>query len=100
MIVTSYSKLFIVRLIFKQKLNELDRIHIFYMIEQSHELGNIRIFIALLHLMFATSFQIINYFRCKCIIHVMVNVLTWFTSAELPPIMGGHQKQKSITKEV
>ena len=30
----------------------------------------------------------------------MVNVLTWFTSAELPPIMGGHHKQKSITKEV
>ena len=70
------------------------------MIEQSHELGNIRIFIALLHLTFATSFQIINYFTSKCIIYVMVNALTWFTSAELPPIMGGHQKQKSITKEV
>ena len=59
-----------------------------------------RILIALFHLMFAMSFQIINYFRCKCIIDAMVNLLKWFTSAELPPIMGGHQKQKSITKEV
>ena len=70
------------------------------MIAQSHDLGNMRILIALFHLMFAMSFLIINHFRCKCIIDVMVNLLKWFTSTELPPIMGGHQKQKSITKEV
>ena len=83
-----------------KQLNHFHRTCIFCMNKQSHEICGIRVLIALLHLVFATSFQIIHYFRCKCIIYVTVDVLTWFTSWELPPIMGGHQKQKSITKEV
>ena len=82
------------------QLNHFHRTYIFCLNEQSHEICGIRVYIALLHLVFATSFQIIHYFRCKCTIYVTVDVLTWFTSWELPPIMGVHQKQKSITKEV
>ena len=97
----SYGK--IILIISKYLLMQLNHFHrtcIFCMNEQSHEICGIRVLIALLHLVFATSFQIIHYFRCKCIIYVTVDVLTWFTSWELPPIMGGHQEQKSITKEV